>query len=186
VLDSEVLAVHDLGRESGALVVIQCSARNAADQHPLFTVQRGIFARGDGGFGATHGAVPAPHPMPSRLADLGCTLQVGSEQALVYRLSGDMNPIHADPDVAHRAGLPGPVLQNLCTFGIAARGVIETICDYDPTLITGFEGRYTGGVYPGDTLRLELWQDANVVSFRVSVPARGRAVIDHGRCALAG
>lgn len=184
LLDSEVTAVHDLGKEEGALVMVQSTARNSADEQPLFTVQRGIFARGDGGSGVTLGALPVLHPIPGRPADLRCELAIHAEQALLYRLSGDLNPIHADPNVARRAGLPGPVLQNLCTFGVACRGVLETICDFDPTLIAGFEARYTGGVYPGDRLLLELWQDANVLSFRASVPARARTVLDNGRCTL--
>ncbi len=185
ILDCDVQAVHDLGRDAGALVVLLITARNAADQQPLFAVQRGIMARSDGGFGASLGAVPAPHTLPQRSADLDCALEIRPEQGLVYRLSGDLNPIHADPEAARQAGLPAPVLQNLCTFGVACRGVLETICDFDPTLVTGFEGRYTGGVYPGDQLRMELWQDANVVSFRVAVPARSRTVLDNGRCTLA-
>ena len=184
ILDSEVVGVHDLGKEAGALVLIHSAARSAADDQPLFAVQRGIFARGDGGFGAALGAVPPPHGVPARPADLSCQLEIRADQALVYRHSGDLNPIHADPDLARRAGLPGPVLQNLCTFGVACRGVLETICDFDPTLITGFEARYTGGVYPGDQLLLELWQDANILAFRASVPARARTVLDNGRCVL--
>lgn len=185
LLNAEVEAVHDLGRETGALVQVRIDARNAADQQPLFVVRRGIFGRGDGGFGSSLGVVTTPQPLPQRAADLSCRLVISAEQGLVYRLSGDFNPIHADPAVARRAGLPGPVMQNLCSFGVACRGVLETICDFDPTLISGFECRYTGGVYPGDELTMELWQDANVVAFRVTVPARSRTVLDHGRCTLA-
>lgn len=185
LLDSEVESVEDRGREAGALVTLRMTARSAADQQPLFTVQRSIEARGDGGFGASLGRAPPAHPVPSRAPDLGCTLAIRPEQGLVYRLSGDLNPLHADPAVARRAGLPGPVLQNLCTLGVACRGILETICEADPTLVTAIEARYTGGVYPGDELRLDLWQDANVVSFRASVPARDRVVLDDGRCLLA-
>jgi acyl dehydratase len=185
LLDSEVTAVHDLGADSGALVLLRLQARNAADDQAMFTVERGIMARGDGGCGASLGTVPAPAALPGRPPDLSCELDIAPEQGLVYRLSGDMNPLHADPEVARRAGLPGPVLQNLCTLGVACRGVLETICDFEPTLVTSFEGRYTGGVYPGDRLALELWQQANVLSFRVRVPARDRTVVDNGRCVLA-
>jgi acyl dehydratase len=185
LLDSEVESVEDRGREAGALVTVRMTARGAADAQPLFTVLRSIEARGDGGFGAGLGRPPTAHPVPARPADLGCTLAIRPEQGLVYRLSGDLNPLHADPEVARRAGLPGPVMQNLCTLGVACRGLLETICESDPTLVTSIEARYTGGVYPGDELRLELWQDANVVAFRASVPARDRVVLDHGRCVLA-
>jgi len=184
VLDSAVLGVHDLGPDEGALVLVQITARNVADEQPLFTIQRGVLARGDGGFGASLGASPVAHTLPDRPPDLACTLEVRADQALIYRLSGDLNPLYAEHDIAQRAALPAPVLQNLCTFGIACRGVLETICDFDPTLVSGFECRYTGGVYPGETLLLELWQDANVVSFRAQVPSRSRTVLDEGRCTL--
>jgi acyl dehydratase len=185
VLDGAVRAVQDLGGDAGALVAVEIAARNAGDDQPLFNVQRGILALADGGFGAGTGSIPAAHALPDRAPDLGCTLEVRPEQALIYRLSGDLNPLHADPAAARRYGLPGPIMQNLCTFGTACRGLLETICDFDPTLITAFECRYTGPVYPGDTLAMELWQDANVVSFRVRVPVRSQTVLDHGRCILA-
>lgn len=185
LLDCDVNAVRDLGRDAGALVIVKMTARSAADPQPLFAVERGILARGDGGFGSGLGTIAVPHALPQRPSDLSCELEMRPEQGLVYRLSGDLNPIHADPAVARRAGLPAPVLQNLCTFGVACRGVLETICDFDPTLITGFEARYTGGVYPGDRLRLDLWQDANILSFQATVPARNRTVLDNGRCVLA-
>jgi len=185
LLDSEVTAVHDLGKDQGALIMIRSTAHSANDEHPLFTLQRGILAQGDGGFGATLGTVPAPHTIPARPADLKCELEIRHEQALVYRLSGELNPVHVDAEAARRAGLPAPVLHSLCTFGVACRGVLETICEFDPTLITSFEARYTENVFPGDRLLLELWQDANILSFRASVPFRTKTVLDNGRCVLA-
>lgn len=185
LLDGEVAAVHDLGVDTGTLVMLRLQARHAADDQPAFTVERGILARGDGGCGATLGSIPAPPPLPARSADFSCELAIAPEQALLYRLNGDMHPIHADPGLARRAGLPGPVLHNLCTLGVACRGIMEVICDFDPTLVTSFEGRFTGGVYPGDQLALDIWQQANVLSFRVRVPARDQVVVDHGRCVLA-
>ena len=183
-LDCGVTAVHDLGPQAGALVQVGMTGRHHGEEQPLFTIERGILARGDGGFGQQVGLLPEPAPIPARKPDLTCMLEVRPEQSLLYRLSGDLNPIHADPDLARRAGLPGPVMQNLCTLGMACRGVLETICEFDPLLIRSIEGRFTGGVYPGDQLELELWQHANVVSFRAQVPARGRTVLDHGRCQL--
>ena len=186
LLDSEVTAVHDLGTEEGALVLVHSSARSAADEQPLFAVQRGIFARGDGGFGAALGALPPPHAAAGAAGrTCTCELEIRAEQAL--RLPAQRRS-QSDPcrsrSRAPRRPARDRCCQNLCTFGVACRGVLETICDFDPTLITGFEARYTGGVYPGDRLLLELWQDANILSFRASVPARSRTVLDNGRCVL--
>jgi acyl dehydratase len=185
LLDCDVIGVRDLGRDAGALVVVRMTARNAGNAQPMFAVERSIVARADGGFGAGLGVTPAWHELPRRTPDLACELEVRPEQGLIYRLSGDLNPIHADPAVARRAGLPGPVMQNLCTLGVACRGILGTICDFDPTLVAAIEARYTGGVYPGDRLRLDLWQDANVVSFQATASARDRVVLDNGRCTLA-
>ncbi len=183
-LDSEVKAYHDLGPETGLVAVAAMTARVHGEAAPLFTIERGIVARGDGGSGLQSGVVPVPAPIPARAADCTQALEVRPEQGLLYRLSGDLNPIHADPEVADRVGLPAPVMQNLCTLGMACRGILATLCEFDPTRVRSLEARYTGGVYPGDNLELELWQDADVITFRAWVRARDRVVLDHGRCVL--
>ena len=111
-------------------------------------------------------------------------LPVRPDQALLYRLCGDRNPLHADPAVAAKAGFDRPILHGLCTYGIACRAILKTICDYDFTLITGFDARFTAPVFPGDLLTTDMWQDRNVVAFRCHVKARESVVIDNGKCTL--
>jgi acyl dehydratase len=111
---------------------------------------------------------------------------VRPDQALIYRLSGDRNPLHVDPQVAGAAGFDKPILHGLCTYGIACRAILKTICDYDFTLITGFDARFSAPVMPGDLLTTEMWQERNVVSFRCTVKARDVIVIKNGKCTLSG
>ena len=181
-----VSAVENLGDNRGTRIVIESELRLAQDDTVLFTCGRTLLApsgrRGRGGLN-----IPArAHSLPGREADLSCEFRTRPDQALIFRLVDTMHPLHVDPVVAREAGFDRPILQGRCTFGIACRAVLRTICDYDFTLISGFEARLTAPVYPGDTVMTEMWQDRNVVSFRCSVPARGSVVLDNGKCTLAG
>jgi len=165
--------------------VVRSRARGVGDGEPVFTIERTFIARSDGGFGGAPGPKTGVHAIPRREADLTSNARVRRNQALLYRLCGDRNPLHADPLVAREAGFPRPVLHGLCTFGIACRAVLRTICEYDHTLIVGFDARFSAPVYPGETLVTEMWQDANIVSFRCRVVERDAVVLNHGRCVLA-
>ena len=103
-----------------------------------------------------------------------------------FRLNGDRNPLHADPAIARRAGFNTPILHGLCTYGLACRAILKTICNYDETLIRGFDARFSAPVVPGDTLRTDMWQDGNVVSFRCTAVERGVIVLRNGKCTLTG
>ncbi|UCG71322.1 MAG: MaoC family dehydratase N-terminal domain-containing protein [Chromatiales bacterium] len=183
-LDSRVASLRDLGAERGALIQVDTDARGARGD-TLFTVQRTMLARADGGCGGSTDSGPAPHPLPDRRPDLACALETRPDQALLYRLSGDRNPLHADPRAARAAGFDRPLLHGLCTWGIACRGILATICEYDVTLMRSMDGRFSAPAYPGDTLVTEMWQQANVVSFRVRAAERDVVVLNHGRCELA-
>lgn len=183
--NQRVTAVHDLGAQRGARIVLEAELRLARDDTVLCNLSRTLIARGDGGFGGERGTPQALHRVPKREADLTCTLPTRSDQALLYRLADDLNPLHADPALARRAGFERPILNGRCTFGIACRAILQTICDYDFTLIAGMEARFTAPVYPGDVLTTEMWQDGNVISFRCRVTARQSVVVDGGRCVLA-
>ena len=180
-----VAAVHDLGKGRGARIVIQSEVRRAKDDTVLFTSGQTLIARGDGGFGGPRGTGPERHRLPSREPDLSCDVPTRSDQALLFRLCGDLNPLHADPAYARESGFERPILHGRCTYGIACRSILQTICDYDFTLIAGFDARFTSPVYPGDVLTTEMWQDRNIVSFRCLVASRGVVVIDNGKCTLA-
>ncbi len=179
-----VTAVHDRGPSRGAKIHIESEVRLAKDDTALFTLGNTLLARGDGGFGGSRGQDPAPHRLPKRPPDLICELPTRPNQALLFRLCGDRNPLHADPQLAIRAGFDGPILHGRSTCGVACRAILQTICDYDFTLISGFNVRFSAPVYPGDLISTEMWQDGNIVSFRCVVKSRNAVVINNGKCTL--
>lgn len=144
-----------------------------------------IFARADGGFGGPAGSGPAPHALPDRAPDKSLDLKTRPDQALLYALSGDRNPLHRDPDVAAAAGFPQPILHGLCTYGHAVRAVVTSMLDHDPDGIREIEGRFSAPVYPGETIRTEMWRDGNVISFRCFVTERDLLVINNGKVVVA-
>lgn len=180
-----VVAVYDKGPNRGAKIHIESEVRLARDSTVLFTLGNTLIARGDGGFGGPSGSGPLPHRLPKREPDLSCDLATRADQALLFRLSGDRNPLHADPIVARQAGFQLPLLHGRCTAGIACRAILKTICDYDFTLVSGFDLRFSAPVYPGDLVTTDMWQDRNVISFRCTVRSRKSVVINNGKCTLA-
>jgi acyl dehydratase len=185
LINRRVVQVQDKGARRGSKIRIEAEARMAHDDTVLFTLALALIARGDGGFGGPQASLPLPHRLPKREPDLTCELQTRPDQALLFRLSGDSNPLHADPAVARQAGFAGPLMHGRCTAGIACRAILQTICDYDSTLVTGFDLRFSAPVYPGDLISTEMWQDRNIVSFRCRVNARNSIVINNGKCTLA-
>jgi acyl dehydratase len=185
LLTRRVVAAYDKGPNNGAKILVQSEARMAVDESAVFTLGSTLIARGDGGFGGPRGTGPKPHRLPARDPDLSCDIRTRRDQALLFRLSGDRNPLHASPDSAREAGFGAPILHGRCTAGIACRAILKTICDYDYTLITGFDVRFSSPVYPGDVLTTDMWQDRNIVSFRCSVRARNTVVLNNGKCTLA-
>ena len=182
--DARVVEAYDKGADKGALIYTETEVRNAADNQLLFTRTTGIFARGDGGFGGATRPGPKPHAVPARSPDASCVIETRPEQALLYRLSGDRNPLHADPGLAREVGFPAPILHGLCTFGTACVALLKTLCGYDPTRIAGLDVRFSAPVYPGDAIATDMWLDGSTVSFECRVPARGVHVIRNGKCTL--
>src|SRR5690606_15229699 len=133
------------------------------------TLTVGGFARGDGGFGGPREGAPEPHPAPARAPDLSLDFDTRPDQALLYRLNGDRNPIHSDPEAAKKAGFPVPILHGLCTFGITCRAVMAAYTDLDPAPVQSHQVRFSAPVLPGDTITVDLWRDGNVVSFEARV-----------------
>jgi acyl dehydratase len=186
IADARVVAAYDKGPGKGAVIHTEANVRSAAHDQPLYTLLSTTFARGDGGFGGPSGSGPQPHPLPKRSPDLTATFQTHEDQALLYRLNGDRNPLHADPEYARRAGFPAPILHGLCTYGIACRAVLQTVAGYDHARITAFDVRFSAPVYPGEAIATDMWVDGKSVSFRCRIPERNDVVaIDHGRCVLA-
>jgi acyl dehydratase len=175
-----VTGVLDKGPQSGALVYFEKSL-HAVDGSPLGTVESTYFLRGDGGcgnWGRPAREFPAcPAAAPAGAADVA-TLPIA---ALIYRLSGDYNPLHADPGVARKAGFDKPILHGLCTFGIACQSLIRALCGSDATRLVGLGARFTKPVYPGETIRTEYWRgNDDTVQFRSLSVQRNEVVLDRG------
>ncbi len=184
ISESRIVEVLDKGAGKGALVYSETVVRLEGEDQPLLTLGGTIFARGDGGFGGPTGPTPVVHNIPDRAPDIRHVIETRADQALLYRLNGDRNPLHADPALARRAGFPVPILHGLCSYAIACRAVLATVCGHDPTMIASFDVRFTSPVYPGETIATEIWVDGDVVSFRCLVVERGVTAINNGRCLL--
>ena len=184
LVNKRIVEAYDRGPKIGALIQFEAEARLASDDTVLFTLGNTIVARGDGGFGGPNGKGPAPHRVPRWEPDLSCDLSTRPDQALLYRLNGDRNPLHADPSVASSVGFDRPILHGLCTYGIACHAILKTICDYDHTLISALDARFSSPVLPGDTITTDMWQDGNVVSFQCRAKERNIVVLKNGRCKL--
>lgn len=181
--DSTVLAVSDKGKDKGVVIRHQTILRDESGA-ALATLAASRFARGDGGFGGPSGGIPDPHPVPSRAPDRSVDITTRPDQALVYRLCGDRNPLHSDPEFARRAGFPRPILHGMCTYGLTCRAVLQTYADYDPTAFRQHAARFSSPVFPGETVTVDLWRDGDVISFEARVKARGVTVIKNGRTVL--
>jgi acyl dehydratase len=178
---TRIIEVIDKGAGKGAVIYTERKITDKATGELLATVTQTSFCRGDGGFGGPPRESPPVHKTPERAPDLVCALDTRPEMALVYRLSADLNPLHADLDVAKAAGYPRPILHGLGTFGVVGHALLKTICDYQPERLTAMSGRFSAPVYPGETIRTEIWRDGNVVSFRALVPARNIVAMTNGR-----
>jgi len=182
---TRVVEVIDKGKDKGALVFFEREILDKASGEAIATLYQTTFCRGDGGFGGPSREAPPPHPLPQREPDLVCDLPTRPEMALIYRLSGDVNPLHAEPDFARTAGFPRPILHGLATFGVAGHAILKTLCGHDPGKITAMKGRFSAPVYPGETIRTEIWQEKSkagaVISFRARVVERDVIAINNGR-----
>ena len=177
--------VIDKGPGRGALLLIERAISDKATAEPIATIRQTVFCRADGGFSGDTRPSPPVHPLPTRAPDLVCDLRTRPEMALIYRLSADVNPLHADPEVAKAAGFDRPILQGLGTFGVAGHALLSTVCGYDSQRMKSIAGRFSAPVYPGETIRTEMWRDGGVVSFRVCVVERDAVAINNGRAEVA-
>nr|WP_255326051.1 MaoC/PaaZ C-terminal domain-containing protein [Sphingobium sp. 15-1] len=173
-----VVSVEDKGAEKGAIMKMQKRLFDRDTGTLYATVKQTLFLRGDGGQGGFGDAgpplAPLPEGEPASVTDIATMPQI----ALVYRLSGDLNPIHASPSVARKAGFDRPILHGLCTMGLAARAVISAMCGGDPARLRAMNVRFSKPVYPGETIRVEFFPDGDVVRFRCRSVERDLIVID--------
>jgi acyl dehydratase len=183
VSHSRVDAVIDKGEGRGALVYTTRETRDRASGDGLAVQSATAFCRADGGFGGPSGPIRPVHTLPDRQSDFAVELPTLKQAALIYRLSGDRNPLHADPAVAETAGFPAPILHGLCTFGVAGHALLRAICDYDPTRLRRIDVRFSRPVFPGETIKTDIWlEEPGRAGFRCTVPERGVTVIDNGYC----
>ena len=173
---SRVAGIYDKG--SAALVVTESTAVDAATGEPLATTRGSVFIRGEGGFGGDRGP-GQDWAMPSGAPDAQVTYQTRPDQALLYRLTGDRNPLHSDPKFAARGGFTRPILHGMCTYGYTGRALLHAVCGSEPARFCSMEGRFTRPVIPGDELTVSIWADGGTAYFRTT--SNGVPVLDRGR-----
>jgi acyl dehydratase len=178
-----IRAIYDKGK--GALLVVDAET---VDRHGklLFKNTFGTFARGEGGFGGERGPSGPRNVPPDRKPDAVVEMATLPQQALIYRLSGDRNPLHADPDFAKMAGYDRPILHGLCTFGHVGRAVLRAFCDMDPIRLKALDVRFSGVVFPGETIITELWKNGpGELIVQAKTKERGAVVISAASASIA-
>ena len=175
---STVTRIADKG--SGALVSTENTATDAETGKLLVTTRSGVFIRGEGGFGRSGGA-SEEWALPDRAPDEQVRYATRPEQALIYRLSGDRNPLHSDPAFAARGGFARPILHGLCTYGFTGRALLHAICGSDPDRFDAMSGRFTRPVLPGHELVVSIWSDGPGSALFRTATDDGTVVIDRGR-----
>ena len=174
-----VTEIYDKGR--GALVLLEIESRSEKDGELLFTNRPAVYLRGEGGFGGGSGPSTS-HESPSRPADHIIESPTLPQQALLYRIaSGDMNPLHADPGFAAFAGFERPILHGLCTFGIVGKAAVDHALDGRPERLASFRARFSGAVYPGETITTSIWADHGELSIEAKSKERDAVVLSGGR-----
>jgi len=177
---SRLAGIVDKGSGRGALILVEQQLIDKATGNRLSVAVQTNFIRGAGGFGGPPGPVPEPHRPPDRSPDVVDDFRTLPQAALIYRLSGDRNPLHFDPETARRAGFPRPILHGFCTYGIAGWQVLRAFGAGDPARLAALDARFSTFTLPGETLRTEMWRDGDVVSFRSSVVERSVVSLSHG------
>lgn len=152
--------ISEIWDKGSAAVIVQETAVTGSDGQALWTARSSIFARGEGGFGGERGPSNKTE-LPDRTPDFDITTPTLPQQALLYRLCGDRNPLHSDPEFAKAAGFPAPILHGLCTYGIICKAATDNVLDSDAGRVTGFRARFAGVLFPGETLRSRIWREAD-------------------------
>jgi acyl dehydratase len=172
-----VTAVHDRGR--GAVVVVEVESRLERTGELLFTNRAGVYVRGEGGFGGDPGPARANEP-PERPPDQVVESTTLPQQALLYRqVSGDRNPLHADPGFAAFAGFERPILHGLCTYGVVAKAILGAAMGGDPTAFGRIAARFSGHVFPGETLVTSIWDEPGGLVVAATTKERGLPVLSN-------
>ena len=155
-----------------------------ADGTRVVTVDSSTFARKHGGFGGKVTETPAQHAVPQTAPEKICDLPTPPNLALLYRLNGDENPLHADPQRAKVAGFDRPILHGAASFGVAAHAILRTVADYRPERLASIAARFSKPVFPGETIRTEMWGERERISFQCRVVGRDDIVLSNGLAIL--
>jgi acyl dehydratase len=177
--EGRTIGAWDKGKDKGAVVINETTWKDEKGEVAA-TLTMSMFARGDGGFGGPTEGQPEPHPTPTRAPDLSVDIATRPDQALLYRLNGDRNPLHSDPQSAKLSGFPRPILHGLCTYGLTCRAVLQAVLDYDAEAILSHQVRFSAPMFPGETVTVDIWKDGKDISFEARVKARGVTVIKNG------
>ncbi|MET0727351.1 MAG: MaoC/PaaZ C-terminal domain-containing protein [Acidimicrobiales bacterium] len=175
----EVTGIYDKG--TAAVVVSETTATMVGTGEPLFSSRASVFIRGEGSWGGDRGPSGRENQAPRRDPDHSVTVQTRTDQALLYRLSGDRNPLHSDPAFAALGGFDRPILHGLCTYGFTGRALLHALCGGDPARFTGIDARFSSPVIPGEALTVNVWHDGDGSAVYQTSGQDGRVVIDHGR-----
>lgn len=177
---TRITGIVDKGADKGALIYSERILEDAETGTHIATVESTSFARGDGGFGGPAGPVKPVHQIPEGPPDLTFDHATQPESALIYRLSGDFNPLHADPSVAQSVGFEQPILHGLCTLGVAAWSLTAALAEGNSAALKHLQLRFSSPVYPGETIRTEVWRNGDELSFRARVVERDLIVLNNG------
>jgi len=180
VAKNRVQELIDKGGEKGALIVTERKIYDR-DSNDCYCTQKSVaFARGDGGFGGPVTTSDKPLPIPERDPDFTVDIPVSTQAALLYRLSGDYNPLHADPVIAQKAGFERPILHGLASYGVAARALLVALNIEDPAALKSFGLRFSAPVFPGEVISTSIWEEAGRFAFRSRVNTRDTVVLNNG------
>mgnify|MGYP001392316892 CR=1 FL=1 len=175
-----ITGIYDKG--SGMVIAYESVATDPSTGEPRLTTRSSSFIRGAGGFGGDRGPSGPRNAPPDRPADHVVTYRTREDQALTYRLSGDHNPLHSDPEFAKTAGFPRPILHGLCTYGFTGRALLHTLCSSESARFRSMEGRFSKPVFPGETLTISMWVTDDSSALFTTSNSAGETVISEGRC----
>ena len=179
IANAKVIGCYDKGPARGAIIEVETSVKNKKDNEEICKLVSTTFARGDGGFGGPDSPKKEIF-IPDGEPDYVSEVSTKPDQALIFRLSGDYNPLHSDPNFAKAAGFEKPILHGMCTYGIACRSLVDEICENDASKLKRFDCRFSSPVYPGETIITEMWKKDKMIYFNSKVKERDKLVLKNG------
>ena len=179
IANAKVIGCYDKGPARGAIIEVETTVKNKKNNEEICKLVSTTFARGDGGFGGPDSPKKEIF-IPDGEPDYVSEVSTKPDQALIFRLSGDYNPLHSDPNFAKAAGFEKPILHGMCTYGIACRSLVNEICENDASKLKRFDCRFSSPVYPGETIVTEMWKKDNMIYFNSKVKERDKLVLKNG------